>query len=161
MKTIKFITLGIVLLFGIQSNAQVSVNVNIGRPPVWGPTITTEEYYFLPEVNSYYDIRASQFIYLNNGSWIRARQLPTRYRGYNLNTGNIIVLHDYHGHSPYTYYKSHKMKYNNGNHYGNGNGNGNRKDNDNGNRKDNENYRENGNGNGNGNGKHNGKKGKH
>ena len=152
MKTIKFIAIGILLLAAIPNHAQVSVNVNI-RPPVWGPTITTQEYYFLPEINSYYDIRASQFIYINNGSWIRARQLPTRYRSYNLNTGNIIVLNDYHGHSPYTYYKKHKVKYDNGNHYGNGNGNHERyeKDDDHGNGKEN----------GNGNGKHKGKKGKH
>jgi hypothetical protein len=142
MKSLKFIALGIMLFAAIPNHAQVSVNVNLS-PPGWGPAVTTEEYYFLPDVNSYYDIRTRQFIYLNNGAWIRAGALPARYRTYNLNTGNVIVLHDYHGRTPYVNYSTHKVKYkgNNGNHYGNGKGNGN------------------GNGKAKGNGK--GKKGKH
>ncbi len=145
MKTIKWITLGILLLVGISNQAQVSVNVNFSTP-TWGPRVTTQEYYYLPDVNSYYDIRARQFIYFNNGGWIRANQLAPRYRGYNLNGGNIIVLNDYHGHSPYTHYKSHKIKYGKGNSGYMKSGNGN-----NGN----------GNGNGKGNGKGKGKKDKH
>lgn len=111
MKTLKTIILGAFLLVFSFSKAQVSVNVNIGNPPVWGPTVTTEEYYYLPDIDSYYDIHQSQFIYLNNGAWIRSRSLPRRYRGYDLNTGHVVVLNDYHGHSPYTYYKNHKVKY--------------------------------------------------
>ena len=111
MKTFKLFILGAFLLVFSFSKAQVSVNVNIGAPPVWGPTVTTEEYYYLPDIDSYYDIRQSQFIYLNNGGWIRSRSLPSRYRGYNLNTGYVVVLNDYHGRSPYTRYKSHKVKY--------------------------------------------------
>ena len=111
MKSLKFLAFGILLFVGVSNYAQVSVNVNIGHP-AWGPVVTTEEYYYLPDVHSYYDIRQSQFIYLNNGTWIRFRELPPRYRSYNLHSGNVIVLHDYHGNSPYVYYKSHKVKYN-------------------------------------------------
>lgn len=143
MKILKFFALGLLLTASIPNFAQVSVNVNIGRP-AWGPVVTTEEYYFLPDVNAYYDIPHGQFIYLNNGTWIRAKALPSRYRSYNLNSGRVIVINDYHGRSPYVKYKVHKVKYkgNNGNHYGNNKGN-------------------NGNGKGgNGNGKGKGKKGK-
>jgi hypothetical protein len=126
MKLVKHIALGIIILISIPLQAQVSVNVNIGPPPVWGPPVTVEEYYYLPDVESYYDIRTSQFIYLNNGTWIRAKSLPSRYRSYDLNRGNVIVLHDYHGPSPYVHYKTHKVKYvkkwhhDNGNHKGKG-----------------------------------------
>lgn len=111
MKTLKYILLGIIALIGFPSQAQVSVNVNIGQPPVWGPPVTVEEYYYLPDVDSYYDIRAGQFIYLSRGNWVRAAALPARYRGYNLNSGNVIVLNDYHGPTPYVNYKVHKVKY--------------------------------------------------
>ncbi|WP_395059432.1 hypothetical protein [Flavobacterium sp.] len=111
MKTLKIIILGTFLLVFSFSKAQVSVNVNIGAPPVWGPTVTTEEYYYLPDINSYYDIHQSQFIYLNNGVWIRSRSLPRRYRSYNLNAGHVVVLNDYHGRNPYSRYKEHKVKY--------------------------------------------------
>jgi hypothetical protein len=118
MKALQFI-FGIGMLLTLSASAQVSVNVNIGTRPSWGPVITNEEYYYLPDVYSYYDIPHSQFIFLNNGVWIRSRSLPRRYRNYNLNSGYIVILHDYHGNSPYYNHKNHKVKYykaNNGNH---------------------------------------------
>lgn len=139
MKTIKLFLLGTLLFVFSSSQAQVQVNLNIGKPPIWGPAVTTEEYYYLPDINSYYDIQQSQFIYLNNGVWIRSNSLPRRYRSYNLNTGYVVVLNDYHGHNPYSLYKQHKVKYyknnNNweksrgkdGNNRGNGKGNKKRK----------------------------------
>jgi hypothetical protein len=111
MKKFKLFIVGTFLLVFGFSQAQVSVNVNIGRPPVWGPVVTTEEYYYMPDIDSYYDIHQSQFIYLNNGVWIRSRALPRRYRSYNLNTGHVVVLNDYHGRNPYAQHKNHKVKY--------------------------------------------------
>ena len=111
MKTNKLILVTILFLIFNLSKAQVSVNVNIGKPPVWGPVVTTEEYYYLPDINSYYDIQQSQFIYLRNGSWIRSVSLPRQYRSYDLNTGYVVVLNDYHGRNPYKNFKNHKVKY--------------------------------------------------
>lgn len=110
MNTFKKLIFGIFVLAGHAAQSQVSVNVNIGPPPVWGPPVTVEEYYYLPDVESYYDLRTSQFIYLNRGNWIRSTALPARYRGYNLNRGNVIVLTDYHGPAPYKYYNTHRVK---------------------------------------------------
>ena len=59
MKTFKLFILGTFLLAFSFSNAQVSVNVNLGKPPVWGPTVTTEEYYYLPEI----DLRFCRYPY--------------------------------------------------------------------------------------------------
>lgn len=115
MKNLKLFALGVVLLIAGSASAQVSVNVNIGSPPAWGPSGYTEtEYYFLPDVQSYYDIRSSQFIYFGNGKWVRSRYLPTQYRNYDLYSGYKVVLNDYHGRTPYTHYKSHKVKYHKG-----------------------------------------------
>jgi hypothetical protein len=147
MKTSKLFALGILLLVTSLSQSQVSVNVNIGKPPAWGPTITTEEYYYLPDINSYYDIRQSQFIYLNNGTWIRTKKLPKRYNSYNLNSGYVVVLDDYHGRNPYSMYKNHKIKYYKEN---------NNLENSRGNNKQSDNDKHRGNGKGKGN-----KKGKH
>jgi hypothetical protein len=39
-------------------HSQVSVNVNIGSPPLWGPSgYSNIDYYYLPDVQAYYDIR--------------------------------------------------------------------------------------------------------
>ncbi len=113
MKTLKMITLGMLLFFASNSiNAQISVNVNIGAQPSWGPVgYSSVDYYYIPDVQSYYDVRATQFIYLNNGAWIRSSRLPAQYRGYDLNRGYKVVLNDYHGSRPYDNYRNHKVKY--------------------------------------------------
>jgi hypothetical protein len=69
MKKFKLLALGIILFYSRSTRAQVSVNVNIGSPPSWGPSGYAEtEYYYLPDVQAYYDIRASQFIYFGSGN---------------------------------------------------------------------------------------------
>lgn len=112
MKTLKLIAVGIILLVSSSIEAQISVNVNIGSPPAWGPVgYSSVEYYYLPDVQAYYDIRATQFIYFGGGRWIRSRNLPNQYRNYDLYNGYKVVLNDYHGSRPYSHYKEHKVKY--------------------------------------------------
>lgn len=108
-----FFSYGLFLFINIHLQAQIIVNVGA---PAWGPTVTTEEYYYLPDIDSYYDIHQSQFIYIDKGTWIRSKSLPSRYRNYNLKKGHVVIVNDYHGPSPYLHYKSHKVKY-----FGNGN----------------------------------------
>ena len=113
MKNLKMIALVMMLFFASNSiNAQVSVNVNLGLQPSWGPVgYSSVDYYYIPDVQSYYDVRATQFIYLNNGVWIRSSRLPYQYRSYDLNRGYKVVLNNYHGSRPYDNFKSHKVKY--------------------------------------------------
>jgi hypothetical protein len=113
MKTLKLITLAMVMFFASNSmNAQVSINVNLGLQPSWGPVgYSSVDYYYLPDVQAYYDIRATQFIYLNNGVWIRSGNLPRQYRNYDLNRGYKVVLNDYHGSRPYSNYRYDRVKY--------------------------------------------------
>jgi len=117
MKTIKIAIAGLFLLVANATQAQVSVNVNIGSPPAWGPSGYSEmEYYYLPDVEAYYDVRASQFIYFGGGRWVRATRLPRQYRNYDLYGGYKVVLNDYHGRTPYTYFDRHRVKYYKGYH---------------------------------------------
>lgn len=113
MKTLKFITIGIMMFFASTSmNGQVSVNINIGTQPSWGPVgYSSVDYYYLPDIECYYDVRATQFIYFNAGVWVRSGYLPREYRGYDLNRGYKVVLTDYHGSRPYVDYSYHKVKY--------------------------------------------------
>lgn len=119
MKTLKLIALALFLFASTSNHAQVSISVNLGSPPQWGPVGYSEvSYYYIPDVQSYYDIRAQQFIFLSNGVWIRSHSLPYRYRNYDLYNGYKVVLNDYHGSSPYVHYKEHKVKYYKGYHNG-------------------------------------------
>lgn len=142
MKSIKYLVLGIGLIFASEAHAQVSVNVNMGSPPQWGPVgYSGVQYYYLPDVEAYYDVRSSNFIYFSGGNWIHRKQLPNHYRNYDLYNGYKVVMTDYRGKAPYTYYKEHKSKYAKGYHgkYQKTNGykpgKGNNKSNGNGNNK--------------------------
>lgn len=114
MKSLKnILAIALFLFLSVQLQAQIKVDVNVGTPtiPTWGPAVTTQQYYFLPEIDTYYDIRNSQYVYLNNGNWIRSKNVPGRYKNYNFRSGKVIVLNDYKGRSPYINYNNHKIKY--------------------------------------------------
>lgn len=113
MKTLKIFTIGMMLFLASNSmNAQVSINVNIGTPPVWAPVDQPAAgFYYIPDIQCYYDVRATQFIYLNSGVWIRSRNLPDYCRNYDLNRGYKVVLTDYHGSRPYVNYRYDRVKY--------------------------------------------------
>jgi hypothetical protein len=150
-----------VLLFSVvhqRINAQVrvSVNLNIGNQPDWGPTgYDHVDYYYLPDMDVYYNVPQHLFIYAEGSRWIYARSLPPRYNGYNLyNSYKVVVnkprpyLHANNYRGEYGRYKggngpsqviirdSHDDKYNN--HYNNNmhKDHGRRNDNGHGNIKD-------------------------
>ena len=104
--------IGTLLVLSGAATAQVSVSVNIGSPPMWGPVGYTEvRYYYLPAVEAYYDIESSMFIYYSSGTWVHRTYLPSRYRNYDLYSGYKVVMTDYRGDTPYTNYAEYKTKY--------------------------------------------------
>ena len=112
MKSLKFIVIGMMILFAGAARAQVSVNVSIGTPPLWGPAGYTDvRYYYLPDVEAYYDIQAAQFICMVDGNWIHRTYLPSPYKKYDLYGGYKVVITDYNGSAPYKDFSQHKSKY--------------------------------------------------
>lgn len=110
MKKMIFLTL---IILGSLSNqkslAQVSVNINIGSQPLWGPVgYDRVDYYYLPDVEAYYSVPRGQFIYLSNGRWIFSASLPGRYSSFNLFNGYKVVINEP---TPYLHFKNHKMQY--------------------------------------------------
>ncbi|MBG9378685.1 hypothetical protein I5907_20805 [Panacibacter sp. DH6] len=95
------------IVYTATASAQVSVriNANIGNQPMWGPAgYDYAQFYYLPDIDMYYDVMARQFVYQNRGQWIYANTLPYNYRNYDLYSGYKVVLnqpgafayHDYH-----------------------------------------------------------------
>jgi hypothetical protein len=112
MKAFKFITIALALFLAGTLQGQISVNVHLGSPPQWGPADQpTARYYYLPDVEAYYDIQTSMFIYLNNGIWIRRAYLPPQYRNYDLYNGYKVVMTNYRGNTPYTNFREYRTKY--------------------------------------------------
>jgi len=112
MKALKLVALGIVLFFASAAQAQISVRLNIGNPPAWGPSGYSDvQYYYLPDVEAYYDVNTSMFIYYEGRSWVRRSYLPSRYRNYDLYGGYKVVMNGYHGKTPYYNHREYKTKY--------------------------------------------------
>ena len=114
MKNLKLIVFGISLFLTGTIQAQVLVNVNIGSPPNWGPAGYADNvrYYYLPDVEAYYDIQNAMFIYDGgSGIWIHRAHLPFQYRNYDLYGGYKVVMVDYWGNYPYSHHKEYKIKY--------------------------------------------------
>ena len=107
--------IGIAIIMSNPIKAQVSVNINIGSPPMWGPVGYAEvRYYYLPDVEAYYYIQTSMFIYYGGGVWIHRTYLPSIYSNYDLYGGYKVVMVDYYGTTPYVNFKEHKVKYKKG-----------------------------------------------
>lgn len=92
----KFILLiSAVALIGLSStaNAQVNVNVNINNQPAWGPSgYQYAQYYYLPDLNVYYDVANTLFYYLSGSRWTSCRILPNRYSRYDLYKMYKVVI---------------------------------------------------------------------
>jgi len=92
-----------------QTKAQLSVSLNIGSQPLWGPVgYNRVDYYYLPDIEAYYYVPQRQFIYLSNGRWIFSASLPPRYSNYDLYSGYKVVVNTP---KPYLSFKEDKIKY--------------------------------------------------
>lgn len=86
--------------------AQAQVNINI-NPPSWGPsTPAGTQYYYIPETQSYYDLRAQRYIVQQNGQWTRVANVS----GYDPRSFHPVVL-DYRGSQPWEQYSRHREIY--------------------------------------------------
>jgi hypothetical protein len=108
-KSIAIIVLVTVMLMHSDVKAQINLNVNIGSQPLWGPTgYDHVEYYYLPDIETYYSVPKHQYIYQNNGNWVFANSLPTRYANYDVYNGYKVVINEP---TPYLNFNTHKVKY--------------------------------------------------
>ncbi len=96
---------------------QVGININL---PSWAPyydNANLVRYYYLPDIECYYDVRNREFIYMDDGEWMFGRTLPRNYAWFDLNNCFIVTLdarvvepwrhfHYYVAHYPRYYYRT-------------------------------------------------------
>lgn len=91
----KLILLIAILVGGMSATtqAQVSVQFNIGSQPLWGPTgYDYVSYYYMPDIDAYYDVPNQRYVYLDRGRWLMSRNLPSRFRNYDIYNGYKVVI---------------------------------------------------------------------
>lgn len=112
MKKIIFAAALILGCFSITAaNAQVHLNVgvNIGSQPEWGPTgYDHADYYYMPDIDSYYDINAHQYVYSDNNTWVHSASLPPRYANYDVYHGYKVVVNQ---RTPWAHNDVYRRKY--------------------------------------------------
>ncbi|MBD2723082.1 hypothetical protein [Hymenobacter armeniacus] len=75
-------------------------------PPAWGPPVPQgTQFYYIPEIDGYYDLYAQQYIVFQNGQWVA---LPPSY--YDPYPFHPVIL-DYRGRQPWVFVNAHRDRY--------------------------------------------------
>ena len=82
--------------------------------PQWAPPFYEGvRYYYLPDIETYYDIESQEFVYLYDGQWCFSRECPSVNTGFDLSNCFTIAL-DMNVYQPWMhhhYYVSHYPRY--------------------------------------------------
>lgn len=101
-----FVVGAVAALASPAAHAQVSINAQFGHP-AWGPAVPAgAQYYYVPEIDGYYDLAARNYIVQRNGQWVPVAVVP----GYNPANFHPVVV-DYRGRQPWLQYRDHHARY--------------------------------------------------
>lgn len=114
MKLPKFLLAAIALIAFNTTQAQTKTTTTTTTTkvtlPDWGVAGSDNAtYYYLPGAETYYDIRKGQYVYMQDGKWVRTTTLPEAYRDYDLYDGYKVVLTD--DKEPFDDYDALRIKY--------------------------------------------------
>lgn len=74
--------------------AQVRFNVNIGIP-AWIPGgYAQADYYYMPEIDAYYNVPQRQFVYFDGYNWVFGASLPSWYDGYDMYSCHRVPVYE-------------------------------------------------------------------
>lgn len=108
----KIIVFSFVFVFAAfckNASAQFQQTKNTAEQPKWGPAgHDFVEYYYLPDIDTYYYVPGKQFIYQSGGYWTFSSSLPAANKRYDLRAANKVVINEP---GAYRYFAQHKAKY--------------------------------------------------
>jgi hypothetical protein len=107
MKLTKFLLVGIVLIAFNTTQAQIKTTVTL---PDWGVSGNDNaRYYYIPDIESYYDVNGQQFVYMTDGKWVKSNTQPIMYKDYDLYNGyKVVITNEI---EPYADFDNIKIKY--------------------------------------------------
>jgi hypothetical protein len=95
MQKLKIMFAATCLFFLGSMHAQVQVTTTTSTLPDWGVAGADDaRYYYLPDMEAFYDIRGRNFIYMNNGQWEKTSDVPPMYRDVDLYDSYKVVLNE-------------------------------------------------------------------
>lgn len=104
------IVISAVIFAGCYSSSPATSSNRYSAPdwaPMYEPGV---RYYYLPDIETYYDVTSGNFIYFDHGQWLYSPQLPPAYRGYDLYNGYSVIL-DRRVYQPWRYHQNYVSSY--------------------------------------------------
>lgn len=102
--------LAAVIGFTFAANAQISVSINIGSQPAWGPTgYDHVDYYYLPDIEAYYSVADGIYWYQDGKRWVSDKKLPARFGKVDLYSVHKVVINGVD--KPYLQHEKYKKEY--------------------------------------------------
>lgn len=93
----------------VGAQVHVRFSVNIVSQPIWGPVgYDHVEYYYMPDIDVFYYVPKHQYIYQEQGRWIFAASLPSRFNNYDMYNGYKVVINDP---KPYRHAETYRKQY--------------------------------------------------
>lgn len=117
MKNLKVLLSALVLSLAFGTQAQVettkTTTTSTTTLPDWGVAENNNaRYYYIPDIETYYDVKGQNFVYMKDGTWAKTNELPATYKDYDLYSGYKVVLEG--EAEPYGDYDKMKVKYKKG-----------------------------------------------
>lgn len=90
MKLPKFLLAVIAVMAFFPAQSQIKTTVTL---PGWGVAGHDDAtYYYIPDIETYYDVRTGNYVYMDDGKWTKTTTLPVAYKDYDLYSGYKVVL---------------------------------------------------------------------
>jgi len=79
----------------MEAQLSISLGFNVASQPVWGPTgYDHVEYYYMPDMEVYYNVPQHMYYYNEGGRWISRSSLPPRFRGHDMYNSYKVVMNE-------------------------------------------------------------------
>ena len=109
MKNIFTVVVILLLSNLITAQATIDINFNLDKQPVWGPAgHDYVEYYYLPDIETYYSVPQQRYYYYEKGGWRNSSNLPSRLAHYKYYDSYKVVVNEK---NPWRNHKNYKVKY--------------------------------------------------
>jgi hypothetical protein len=98
MEKIKLFKLLFIMAFALSSCGPVVVSSRPNHPPppwFYPNRVEVVRYVYFPVYSIYYDLTLSNYLYLQNGVWIRVNVLPPQYHNINLHRSRYERVRGY------------------------------------------------------------------
>lgn len=99
------------LLVGNQTNAQENNAIAHSAESNTKSNNSRVKYQYYPNLEAYFNVETSEFIYKEKGEWKTAKEIPSGFRGYSIFNNYRVNITDYFDDKPYEKLAYHKKQF--------------------------------------------------